>query len=69
MSNILSQDEDPGVAGAIDSSVMAFAKMGQQHHKKIDTSSRQLHLCIGRNQIFHETDRGKATHKRELRQN
>jgi hypothetical protein len=56
MSKILAQDEGPDATGAIDSLVVASAKMEHQHRRKVDSSSSQLHLRSDRSRIFHEMD-------------
>jgi hypothetical protein len=66
MPTILPQDEGPGAAGAVNSSIVASAKMGHQHCRKVDSSARQLHLHSNRSRIFHKMGRRKAAYKREL---
>jgi hypothetical protein len=66
---ILSQYEGPGSANAVNSAIMASAEMGQRHCRKADSSARQLYLHGNRSGVFHKMDRGKAAHKRELRNN
>jgi hypothetical protein len=60
MSKVLPQDEGPNAAGAIDRPIMASAKVGHQHRRKVDSSSRKLHIRSGRSRIFYEMDRSKA---------
>jgi hypothetical protein len=64
---ILSQDEGPGPAGVGNSTVTTSVEMGHRHCRKADSSARQLYLCGNHSGVFHKMDRGKATHKRELR--
>jgi hypothetical protein len=64
---ILSQDEGPSSAGVVNSAIMASAEMEHRHCRKADSSARQLYLHGNRSRIFHKMDRGKAAHKRELR--
>jgi hypothetical protein len=58
MSKILPQDDGLGVAGAIDSSIMASTKVGHRHHRKVDSNSRQLHLHSGRINSFGKFEHG-----------
>jgi hypothetical protein len=69
MPMILPQDEGLDVAGAVNSSIMASAKMGHRHCRKVDSNARQLHLCSNRSRIFHKMDRSKAAHKCDLHHN
>jgi hypothetical protein len=69
MPRILSQDEGPGSASAVNSAIMASVEMGHQHCRKADSSARKLYLRGNRSGVFHKMDRGKAAHKRELRNN
>jgi hypothetical protein len=69
MVTILWQDEGPGTADAVNSSIVASTKMGPQHCRRVDLSTRQLHLHGNRSRIFHKMDRSKAAHERELRNN
>jgi hypothetical protein len=66
---ILLQDEDPGSADAVNSTIMASAEMGHWHCRKADSIARQLYLHDNRSGVFHKMDRGKAAHKRVLRNN
>jgi hypothetical protein len=46
MPMILLQDKCPGAVSAANSSIMAFAKMGHQHCRKVDSSIRQTFTII-----------------------
>jgi hypothetical protein len=69
MPMILSQDEGPGSAGAVNSAIMASAEMGHGHCRKADSSVRQLYLRGNHSGVFHKMDRVKVAHKCELRNN
>jgi hypothetical protein len=66
MSMILLQDKGPD---AVNSSIVASTKLGHWHCRKVDFSTRQLHLCSNRSRIFHKMDGSKAAYKCELRHN
>jgi hypothetical protein len=66
MPMILPQDEGSGAAGAANSSIVATAKIGHRHCRKVDSSTRQLHLHSNRSRIFQKMDRSEAAYKREL---
>jgi hypothetical protein len=56
----------PGVASAVNSSIVASVKMGHRHCRKIDSSARQLYLHSNHSGIFHKMDGSKGAYKREL---
>jgi hypothetical protein len=47
MLKVLSQDEGPVIAGAANCPVLAPIVVGHQHHWKVDSHIRQLHLHSG----------------------
>jgi hypothetical protein len=66
---ILSQDEGPDSAGAVNSAIMASVEMRHRHCRKTNSNARQLYLRGNHSGVFHKMDRGKAAHKCELRNN
>jgi hypothetical protein len=40
---------------------MAAAKMGHQHSRTVDDSTRKLQVCSGGGGVFHKMDRGEAS--------
>jgi hypothetical protein len=69
MPTILSQVEGPDRASAVNSSIVASAKKGHRHCRKVDSRTRQLHIHHNHSRIFHKMDRSKAAYKCELRHN
>jgi hypothetical protein len=46
-----------------DYTFVAAAKMGHQHRRAIDNSTRKLQICSGGGGILHKVDRGKASNQ------